>query len=141
MKSSLCLVLILSGAAMAQTGAPAGSITGTLYDSIGDPIDNNAVQAKNTASGAIFKATTSAAGKYTLSDLPPGTYDVTAAAPALRPFEQKGVAVDASQVATLDIHLGDTTQLNTLGEDREHALADQKRDHPASGPTPRMPDG
>ena len=42
------------------------------------------MQAKNAESGAVFKATTSATGKYTLADLPPGTYDVSASAPGLR---------------------------------------------------------
>jgi len=148
MKSSICLALFLGVAAIsarAQSSTPpgsgSGSIRGTLYDSLGDPVDNNPVQATNAASGAVFKTTTSAKGEYTLAELPPGNYDVTASAPSLRPFEQKGIAVEASQTAQLDIHLGDTTQLNTLGEDRTHALADMKRDHPPSGPTPRTFDG
>ena len=48
----------------------------------------------------MFKATTSSTGKYTIADLPSGTYEVTAAAPALRPFEKKGVAVEPSQTAS-----------------------------------------
>jgi hypothetical protein len=141
MRNSFWLTLIFCGAAIAQSTAPTGSITGTLFDSIGDPIDNNAVQAKNAQSGAIFKATTSSTGKYTLAELPPGAYDVSASAPGLRAFEKKGVAVQASQTASLDIRLGDTTQLNTLGEDRTHAIADMKRHTPPSGPTPRTYDG
>lgn len=141
MKNSLWLASMVCVVAMAQTSGPTGSISGTLYDSIGDPINNNPVQAKNTESGAVFKATTGARGEYTLSDLPPGTYDVSAAAPALAPFMKKGVTVEASQTASLEIRLGDTTQLNTLGEDRLHALADRALDRPPSGPTPRMADG
>jgi hypothetical protein len=144
MKTSLCLTLTLCLAAMAaiaQTAAQAGSISGTLFDSIGDPVDNNAVQAKNTESGAVFKATTSASGKYALADLPPGTYDISAAVPGLRPFEKKGVVVQASQTASLDIRLSDTTQLNTLGEDRLRVTADLKRHTPPAGPTPRTFNG
>jgi len=145
MKNSLCLSLILplaALAAMAQTAAaPTGSISGTLFDSIGDPVDNNTVQAKNAASGAVFKATTARDGKYTLADLPPGTYDISASVPGLRAYEKKGVAVEASQTASLDIHLNDTTQLNTLGEDRLRVTADLKRHAPPSGPTPRTFDG
>jgi hypothetical protein len=141
MKNVLWLALILSMAAAAQTTAPTGAISGALYDSIGDPIDNNVVQAKNTESGLVFKATTTAKGKYTLADLPPGTYDISASVPGLRGFEKKRVAVQASQTASLDIRLGDTTQLNTLGEDRFRIAADMKRHAPPSGPTPRTPDG
>jgi hypothetical protein len=141
MKSSLCLTIMLCWAASAQNTAPTGSVTGTLLDSIGDPIGNFAVQAKNADSGAIFKATTSAAGKYTLAGLPPGTYDISATVPGLRAFEKKGVAVQASQAASLDIRLGDTTQLNTLGEDRFRIAADMQRHAPPSGPAPRTYDG
>jgi hypothetical protein len=144
MKSSLCFALILglaTIAARAQTTASGGSITGTLFDSIGEPVDNNVVQAKNVESGAVSKATTSASGKYTLADLAPGTYDVSATVPGLRPYEKKGLAVQASQAVSLDIRLGDTTQLNTLGEDRLRIAADTKRHAPPSGPAPRTLDG
>jgi Carboxypeptidase regulatory-like domain len=141
MKNSLCLAMILGWAAVAQAATSTGSITGTLFDSIGDPIDNNAVQAKSTESGTVFKATTSATGKFTIADLPPGVYDISASAPGLRAFEKKGIAVQASQAVALDLRLGDTTQLNTLGEDRTHQIADMKRHKPPTGPTPRTLDG
>src|ERR1700728_2379427 len=90
-RSFFCVLALLAAVtAIAQAGAPMGAITGPLFDSIGDPIDNNAVQAKNTESGAVFKATTSATGKYTIADLPPGVYDISASAPGLRPYEKKG---------------------------------------------------
>jgi hypothetical protein len=144
MKNSICLVFLLGLAAMAaiaQTAGPTGSVTGTIFDSIADPVDNAPVQAKNTQSSAVFKATSSRLGKYTLADLPPGTYDISASAPGLTGAEKKGVAVQASQTASLDLRLGDTTQLNTLGEDRLRITADTKRHAPPSGPTPRTVDG
>src|ERR1700733_2494459 len=144
MKNSLCLSLILCWAvtaAIAQTTAPASSISGTLLDSIGDPVDSAPVQAKNADSGAVFKTTTATNGKYTLADLPAGTYDISATAPGLTAAEKKGIAVQASQIASLDLRLGDTTQLNTLGEDRLRITADTKRHAPPSGPTPRTVDG
>jgi hypothetical protein len=144
MKTSLCFTLTLSLAAMAaiaQSTAPVGAISGTLFDSSGDPIDHNEVQAENAESHAVLKAVTSAQGKYTLADLPPGKYYVVASAPGLAPFVTKGVIVKASLTLKFDIHLGDTTQLNTLGEDRLRIAADNKRDAPPSGPTPRTPEG
>lgn len=138
----MALVLGLTASAViAQTTPPAGAIQGTLFDSIGDPIGNHEVQAENAESHAVFKAKTSAAGKYTLKDMPAGTYYVAASAPGLRQFVMKGVIVKASLTLKLDIHLGDTTQLNTLGEDRLRIEADNKRDAPPTGPTPRTLDG
>jgi hypothetical protein len=144
MKNPLCLALALGLAAMAaiaQSTASTGAISGTLFDSIGDPIDHNEVQAENADTHAVFKATTSAKGKYTLANLPPGTYYVVASAPGLARFAMKGVIVKASLTLRFDIHLTDTTQLNTLGEDRLRITADAKRHVPPSGPTPRTPDG
>ncbi len=138
----LTLAFVLTAiAAIAQNTATTGAISGTLFDSIGDPIDHNQVQAENADTHAVFKATTSAKGKYTLAGLPPGKYFVVASAPGLRPFAMKGVLVKASLTLRFDIHLTDTTQLNTLGEDRRRIEEDNKRDAPPAGPTPRTFDG
>jgi hypothetical protein len=138
----LALVFGLTAiAAIAQNAASVGAISGTLFDSIGDPIDHNEVLAENSDTHAVFKATTSAIGKYTLSGLPAGKYFVVASAPGLKTFAMKGVVVQAALTLRFDIHLADTTQLNTLGEDRLRISEDNKRDHPPSGPTPRTPDG
>src|SRR5271165_97298 len=140
MKFALILGLAAT-IAIAQSAAPAGAIAGTLFDSIGDPVDHNEVQAENADTHAVFKATTSAKGKYTLAGLPPGKYYVVASAPGLKPFIMKGVVVKAVLTLRFDIHLTDSTQLNTLGEDRLRIAEDIKRDKPPSGPTPRTPDG
>ena len=99
------------------------------------------VEAKNVATGSVSKAPSSAGGKYTLSDLAPGTYDISVTVPAVRPFEKKGVTVAAGKRAELNIKLQEGTQLSTLGEDTLGNLADHKRHNPPSGPTPRTPDG
>jgi len=130
------LLLALASSASAQT-APTGAIHGTLFDSIGDPIGHNQVLAENAQTHAVFKALTSAKGQYLLDGLPAGTYYVAASAPGLKPFVMKGVLVKASLALKLDIRLGDTSQLNTLGEDRLRITEDNKRHQPPSGPTPR----
>src|ERR1700692_2517450 len=98
---------------MAQNSATTGGIHGRLLDSIRDPIARNPVLAENAESHAVFKATTSARGEYTLDGLPPGTYYVAASAPGLKPFVMKGVIVKASLALKLDIRLGDTSQLTS----------------------------
>jgi hypothetical protein len=148
MKKLLVFTITLSlaagaGSLFAQGGSTAagGAIAGTVVDSIGDPVDNAPVQAKSVASGGVFKAVSSKTGKYSLADLPPGAYDVSTAVPGLMPFERKGVEVKPSETATLDIRFKDTTQLNTLGEDRTHQIADLKRHFNDTSPTPRTADG
>jgi hypothetical protein len=135
---SICLAA-LSLAALAQ--GDKGSISGTVTDPFGKPARLANVQAKNTATGAVSKASAGATGNYKLADLPAGAYDVTANAPGVRGFERKGVSVQAAKATALDIRLEEGTQLSTLGEDGESIVADQKKHAPPSGPAPRTIDG
>ena len=118
-----------------------GAISGSVWDANGAIIANATVQAKNTMSGALFKATSSAQGKYTLAELPAGDYEISVTVPALKPYERKNVTVQAAKTAGLEIRLEDTTQLSTLGEDRFAVAADLKKHSPPAGPTPRTLDG
>ncbi len=118
-----------------------GTIAGTVTEPQGASIAKANVQAKNARTGDIHKAASAADGKYTLAGLPAGSYDVTANAPGLKPYERKGVTVEAARTVALDIRLEDTTQLGTLGEDTLAIAADARKHRPSSGPTPRTKDG
>jgi hypothetical protein len=118
-----------------------GTIQGTVSDPVGAILANAPVQAKNTDTGAVFKAASTTKGSYTLADLPAGKYDVTVTIGGLKPFERKGVNVAAAKTQQLDIRLEETTQLSTLGEDPLAIAADAKKHAPPSGPTPRTANG
>jgi len=134
---SICMVAL----AIPGFGQDKGSITGTVLDPFGRIEPHATLQAKNTATGAMAKATTMANGAYTIADLAAGIYDVSANVPGIRPFEQMGIMVQAGKAATLNIRMQEGTQLSTLGEDTEAILADAKKHNPPSGPTPRTMDG
>jgi hypothetical protein len=123
------------------TAAHAGVIQGKLYDATGDVIAGATIQIKNSESGAAFKATTKTDGAYSVPDLPAGKYDITIGVGGLSGFNRKGVAVDAAKTVALDIHMEDTTQLSTLGEDRLAVAANALRHKPPAGPAPRMANG
>jgi hypothetical protein len=130
------LALFLTGAiAQAQNG----SVSGTVHYPAGPPYSGATVQAKS-ASGT-YKGTSSTTGKYTIPDVPPGTYDVSVNIGGLRGFEKKGVSVQSAKATDLDIRLEEGTQLSTLGEDPLAIAANLKRHSPPSGPTPRTQDG
>jgi len=118
-----------------------GSMAGTVLDAVGMGIDKEVVQAKNSETGSIHKTTTLKTGKYSFSDLPPGTYDVSVNVPGFAPYQRKGIRVEAAKTTTVDVHLLDTTQLSTLGEDRLSIETDTKMHVSLSGPTPRTADG
>jgi len=121
--------------------ALAGSISGTVYDPFGRGLPNAPVQAKDAVSGTVFKGTSSASGSYALKDLPAGTYNVTVSIPALKAFSRNGLKVADAQTVALDIHIEETSQLSTLGEDTLAITADANKHAPPAGPTPRMKDG
>src|SRR5579863_1714285 len=86
-------VSLLSAAAFAQSDK--GTLTGTVSLPAGGPAVNATVQAKNTQSGAAFKGTTAKDGRYSIADLPAGSYDVAITLPAVTGFNQKAVAITA----------------------------------------------
>jgi hypothetical protein len=117
--------------------AQGGAVTGTVYDANGVVVADAQVHAKS-GSGEAHKAVTSRQGKYTLASLPPGAYQITVNVAGLKPFSKDNVTVMAAKTMPLDIHLEDTTQLSTLGEDRFAQAADMKKHQPPSGPAPRI---
>jgi hypothetical protein len=135
----ICFLALLGASAYGQSDR--GSITGTVMDPFGHPFAGATVQAKNTQTASMAKAVSSTAGKYSLADLPAGTYDVSVNVGGVRPFERKGVAVEAAKSTELAIKFEEGTQLSTLGEDPLAIVADRQRHHPPSGPTPRTVDG
>ena len=134
----VCFALLVAGA-FGQSDK--GAISGTVADPLGGMFAGASVQAKNAETGTVQKVSSAKSGKYSLADLPAGTYDISVNVPGLRGFEQKGVKVQAAKTTALDIKLQEGTQLSTLGEDPLGILADQKRHAPPSGPAPRTIDG
>jgi hypothetical protein len=130
-------LLLLVGPVFGQNG---GTINGTVLDLAGEKVANAPIQITNVATQAVYKATSSDQGSYTLAQLPAGAYDLTVAALGYNPYVQKNVTVAAGQTLRLDIHLFDF-QLGTLGDGPEFKK-DQLTPHATpSGPTPRTRDG
>jgi hypothetical protein len=131
------LAVLLCIPAFAQSG---GSIAGTVSDADGVAVANAPVQVSNKSTKQILKATSSAAGAYTLAQVPPGTYDLSIAALGFNPYVQQNVTVGAGQTLRLDVRLLDY-QFGTLGDGKEFRI-DLLSAHPApSGPAPRTRDG
>jgi hypothetical protein len=137
--SLTALCSLLAVAAFAQSDH--GVITGVVRDPAGAVLGSAPVQAKNAQTGASFRTVSSEAGLYKLPDLPPGEYTISVAVGGLKPFEKKNVTVAGAKITQLDIHVEESTQLSTLGEDPAHITADLKRHTPPTGPAPRTVDG
>ena len=88
---SVAVVTLFALPAFAQT--PNGRITGVIRDSSGTLREGATVRATNTSTGATRSATTRGDGAYTISELAPGTYTVSAALIGFRRATQANVSV------------------------------------------------
>ena len=110
------LVLFLVGIATALAQGNRGSITGTISDPAGAVIVNVAVEGKNIESGAPYSTVTTETGNYTLSELPPGNYEITFSAPGFRNLIRGPLTVGARQILRIDgtLQVGTATESVTV---------------------------
>src|SRR2546425_823271 len=99
----------LSFAALAALlyGIPAdaqtGRISGVVRGAGGLAASGAMVRATNQSTGATSRATTAADGSYTVSNLAPGAYTVSASLLGQRAASQKDVRVAAGAAVSLDL--------------------------------------
>jgi hypothetical protein len=129
------------GCLLALGQTESGSIAGSVFDPMHAPVAGVSVEGRNTQTGTDYKAVSSADGKYTLAQLPPGKYDIFVVNSNYRPFLRRGVVIIAGQSAPLEIQLSSNAALSTLGEMPALFEILSKKPPPPPGPAPRMPDG
>ena len=112
---SAIVVLSFTYAAFGQTG---GTITGVISDPAGAVVANAPIEAKNTATGVVLPAATSATGNYTLGDLPAGTYEINVVVTGFKKYIQTGITVQQLQTTRVDVALqvGAATESVTVSD-------------------------
>jgi hypothetical protein len=114
MKAILCallFVLTLPVCLFSQTAD--GSIRGAVTDPSGAAVPGISITARNLDTGLTVTVKTTDAGLYTVSNLPPGRYSVTAqGGVGLKMYEQTGVTVQTATTTDLNIIL----QLGAVNE-------------------------
>src|SRR6266852_4298418 len=105
-------LLIATTPAFAQS---TGQVTGVVKDSTGAALPDATVTVTG-ADGAKHEASTSPDGSYTVSDLPPGNYSVSAAHVGFRTALQQRQAVAAGGTLTVDFTL-ETNLVTNLTEE------------------------
>jgi len=110
---SLCVLILLcllAVSAFAQTNL--GTITGTINDPAGAVVPNAPIEAKNTATGAVYPAASSATGNYTIAQLPLGTYELSVTVMGFKKYTRTGITVEAFGIYRIDpvLEVGATTE-------------------------------
>jgi len=83
--------------------AQTSSLTGTVTDPTGAVIPNAAITLLQTATGSQREATADAQGRYTILQLTPGTYKLTAKATGFSDVVINNVELQVNQPATVNI--------------------------------------
>src|SRR3984957_16751970 len=93
--SLLCAVssALFSTILFGQAGT--GTITGTVRDPAGAVVPSAPIEVRNTETNVPYPTTTTDTGAYSVSQLPPGSYSVTASAAGFKKLIRAGVTVDA----------------------------------------------
>jgi len=111
-RQSLCFLLTgLLGVFLLLTGMQGsaqgvtGTITGTISDPSGAPVSGAHVTIRAVETNAVRSVTTSAAGTYTVPQLPSGHYEIRVESAGFSVFEQKGMTLTIDQVAEINATL------------------------------------
>ncbi|MBV9745216.1 MAG: TonB-dependent receptor, partial [Acidobacteriia bacterium] len=116
MKKLTTLILSLVAGSGLHAQSDRGTITGTVTDPAGAVIANAGVEAKNSATGAVYEAGTSATGNYTLAQLPEGTYDVSVTSAGFKKYVRSGITVEVAGTVRIDatLEVGAATESVTV---------------------------
>src|SRR3984957_11095481 len=98
-------VWLVSPIAHAQGVGDAGSLSGTVTDPTGAVIPKGTITAEDKSRGIRLSAIVEGNGQYRFTNLPPGSYDLSAQIPGFQSQILKGVVITVGQVANLDFHL------------------------------------
>lgn len=118
----LCCALLFAATAATQTFT--ASLTGVVTDPTGSAIPAVTVKIRNLATSEERKTQTEPEGRYTFSQLLPGSYELTAESTGFRTFVQRGITLLAAQSGALNI----TMQLGEVSQRVEVAAASLQLD-------------
>ena len=103
MVSISAIALLLTAVTLAQTDV--GSISGFVKDPSGGVIPQAKVVLKNESTGQQFPTVTNGSGYYTVTNLQPGPYTVSAEAKGFKRYESSQNTLVANSALTLDVNL------------------------------------
>ncbi len=109
-------LLLISVTALGQTDR--GTITGTISDPASAVVANAMVEAKNEATGVVYRASSSNTGNYTVPQLPAGTYDLSITVTGFKKFLRPKITVDVAAIVRIDamLEVGTASESVTVTE-------------------------
>ena len=126
LRPAICLLALTVAAftipLLAQTGR--GKISGTVLDPSGAAVPAAKIQIVGTETNVAYNAETNGVGQYTLPNLPPGTYRVTATKEGFSATIQPSVILGAETERRVDFSLQPGTIQQTVTVEGEAPILD-----------------
>src|SRR5579885_2953389 len=98
-------VLLVALAALVCGQIITSSIVGQITDATGAAVPDADITVTNTGTGITVKMTADSSGAYSVPNLQPGVYEVTASKTGFQTYRTTGARVLASQAVRVDINL------------------------------------
>jgi hypothetical protein len=108
----LLFTLLTASAALAQVNR--ATLNGRVQDSSGGAIPGAAIVVTNTATNVSRQTTSNAEGYYSVADLIPGTYRLTANFKGFKRLEREGIVLQVGDRIALDLHMELGTQTESV---------------------------
>ena len=99
----LCGLLSILFASLFAVAQESATLTGTVTDPTGATIAGAQVAVTNAEHGIDRTTVSNAQGEWAVPAIPPGTYDLTLAAPGFKKYEAKGIILRVAQKARVDV--------------------------------------
>lgn len=145
-RASVAAVIALTAVFPAFTAAPGTSLGGRVIDPDGGLVARLEadVTLTNVQSGAVFKGRLTRDGRYSVSGLPDGTYNIDMVVPSrmYERYQRANVVVAGGKAVELDLSVPWGMNLGTVGDDPLLQGADLRaKTRNVDGPVARLPDG
>src|ERR1051325_5422776 len=98
---AICMFAVSIAAAQTTTAA----FQGTVADTTGAVLPSAEVMVANLETGLRRTTISNELGRFVLSELPPGSYEITVSLPGFETLVRKGVTLAVGQLATLTLQL------------------------------------
>src|SRR5215470_10878338 len=118
------MALLASAIALGQTTT--ATLSGVVRDASGALVPNVKITARNASTGATRDTTTDSEGRYSLTNLGPGQYEVRAERAGFKTAAQSGVILTVGGATVLDL----TVQIGEVSE-----VVEVKQEEPLIEPT------
>jgi hypothetical protein len=111
-KSILCAVVCAASAVSLWGQAFTGTVSGVVTDPNGAAVPGAIVKARNEATGDVRQVSSGQDGLYVVSQLPPGTYEISAETSGFRKSLQTGAVLRVNQTLEVNfrLELGEVSQ-------------------------------